>query len=92
MNKWDSYIGLNRLDENKKNRLRYWDLNNVIEVLNLTETVDQKIYDGISSLKKIRNRLYHKGSEVSKEDAIRCHNISEILIREETNIITLEEN
>ena len=92
MNKWDSYIGLNCLEENEKKRLRYWDINNVIEVLNLTGTIDQKIYDGISSLKKIRNRLYHKGSEVSKEDAIRCHNISEILIRKETNIIMPREN
>lgn len=87
LNKWDLYIGVNSLEENKKKRLRYWDINNVIEVLYLTEKIDQKIYRGISSLKKIRNGLYHKGSEVSNEDAIRCHKISEILIRKETNII-----
>ena len=81
------YIGVNSLEENKKKRLRYWDINNVIEVLYLTEKIDQKIYRDISSLKKIRNGLYHKGSEVSNEDAIRCHKISEILIRKETNII-----
>lgn len=87
LNKWDLYIGVNSLEENKKKRLKYWGINNVIEVLYLTEKIDQKIYLYISSLKKIRNRLYHKGSEVSKEEAIRCHMTSEILIRNETNII-----
>lgn len=91
LNKWDLYIGVNSLEKNKKKRLRHWDINNVIEVLYLTKKIDQKIYRDISSLKNIRNRLYHKGSEVSKEDAIRCHGISEILIRKETNIVIPEE-
>ena len=91
-NKWDLYIGVNSLQEDKKKKLRYWDTNNVIEVLYLTGKIDQKIYQDISSLKKIRNGFYHKGSEVSKEDASRCHKISEILIRKETNIVIPEKN
>ena len=92
LNKWDLYIGVNSLEENKKKNLKYWDINNVIEVLYLTGKIDQKIYQGISTLKKIRNGLYHKGTEVSKKDAIKCHEISELLIRIETNIIISEEN
>ena len=92
LNKWDLYIGVNSLEENKKKNLKYWDINNVIEVLYLTGKIDQKIYQGISTLKKIRNGLYHKGNEVSKKDAIKCHEISELLIRIETNIIISEEN
>jgi hypothetical protein len=80
LDKWDLHLGINLLKENKRKKLRHWDINNVIEVLYLTENIDQKTYDGILSLKNIRNRLYHKGVEVSKKDAIKCHEISEQII------------
>ena len=86
LNKWDLYIGVNRFEENKRKKLRYWDINNVIEVLYLTEKIDQETYDGISSLKGIRNNLYHKGAEVKMDFAVKCHEISEHIIRRETNI------
>jgi hypothetical protein len=87
MNIWDLHIGLDRLKDNKSNKKVYWNINNVIKVLYLTDKIDKKMYDVISSLKATRNSLYHKGAEVSKEVAIRCHKISELLIRNETNII-----
>ena len=91
MNKWDLHIGLDRLEDNKRKKMGYWNINNVIKVLYLTDKIDKKTYDLISSLKAIRNSLYHRGAEVSKENATMCHDISELLIRKETNIIAPEE-
>lgn len=85
-NKWDLYIGINFLEEDKRKRLRHWDINNLIEVLYLTEKIDRKIYDGITSLKVIRNSLYYKGAEVKMDSANKCHKTSEFIIRRETNI------
>lgn len=88
LNKWDLHIGLDNLENNKGKKGVYWNLKNVTKVLNITGKIDKETYDVISSLQTIRNSLYHRGAEVSKEVAIRCHKISEIVIRKETNIMT----
>ena len=91
-NKWEMYLDTKPLEKHRKKKLKNWNINNLLEELSLTENIDQKTYDDISLLKEKRNSLYHKGAEVSKKDAIKCHEISELLIRKETNIIISEEN
>ena len=85
--RWELYLDSKHLEKRRRNKLGGWNIDNLLEELSLTEIIEQKIYEDISSLKNLRNGLYHKGVEVSKEDAVRCHKISEILIRKETNII-----
>ena len=91
-NKWEMYLDTKTLEKHRKKKLKSWNVDNLLEELSLTENIDQKTYEDISSLKEIRNSLYHKGAEVSKKDAIKCHEISELLIRNETNIIIPGEN
>ena len=89
--RWELYLDSKGLEKDRKKKLRGWNINNLLEQLSLSEIIDYNIYNDVVSLKDIRNGLYHKGSDVSKENAIRCHKISEILIRKETNIIAPEE-
>ncbi len=84
--KWDSYLDNKSLDKKRKKRLNGWNINYVLEQLALTEDIDQKMYENVFSLKDIRNSLYHKGEEVKMDSAIKCHEISELIIRQETNI------
>ena len=84
--KWELYLDKKDLEKRRKKKLRGWKIDHLLEELSLIEVIDQEIYENISSLKDIRNSLYHRGAEVSKEDAIRCHKISEFLIRKETNL------
>lgn len=91
-NKWEMYFDMKPLAKYRKKKLKNWNIDNLLEELSLTENIDQKTYEDISSLKEIRNSLYHKEAEVSNKDAIKCHEISELLIRIETNIIISEEN
>ena len=89
--RWELYLDLKDLEKHRKKKLRGWKIDHVLEELSISEIIEQKIYEDISSLKDVRNSLYHKGSEVSKENAIKCHEISELLIRKETNIIISRE-
>ena len=49
-----------------------WSIDSVLEVLNLNGEVDDENYDLLMELKKKRNRFYHRGKKVSKEDSGRC--------------------
>ena len=91
-NKWEMYLDKKALEKRRKKKLKNWNINNLLEELSLNEIIDQRAYDDISSLKEIRNSLYHKGAEVSKQEAIKCHEISEFLIREKINIVIPEKN
>ena len=72
-NKWEMYLDMKPLAKYRKKKLKNWNIDNLLEELSLTENIDQKTYEDISSLKEIRNSLYHKEAEVSNKDAIKCH-------------------
>ena len=49
-----------------------WSIDSILEVLNLDGEVNDEDYDLLMELKKKRNRFYHRGKKVSKEDSERC--------------------
>ena len=49
-----------------------WSIDSILEVLNLNGEVDDENCDLLMELKKKRNRFYHRGKKVSKEDSERC--------------------
>jgi len=90
--KWKSYIENKRLEKKRKKSLEGWNINNVLEELSLSESIDFSVYKDVRELKDIRNNLYHKGSDVSADDALKCHRTAELLIRKETNIKSVKMN
>ena len=59
----------------------------MLEALSINAIIDLQTYADISSLKDLRNSLYHKGTDISDNDAVKCHEIAEKIVREETNMI-----
>lgn len=89
--KWDFYLENKGIDKNRKKRLKGWNINNVLEALSINAIIDLQTYEDISSLKDLRNSLYHKGTDISDNDAVKCHEIAEKIVREETNMINIVE-
>ena len=89
--KWDSYLQNKNLGEKMRKSLSGWKIKNVLEEMSVAEKIDHETYDEVLSLKDIRNDLYHKGSRVSADDAVKCHKIAELMIQEETNMTTSDQ-
>lgn len=51
-----------------------WSIDSILESLNLMEQINDNEYDLLMELKRKRNKFYHSGKIVSKEDAERCLN------------------
>lgn len=49
-----------------------WSIDYILESLNLMEQINDNEYDLLMELKRKRNKFYHSGKIVSKEDAERC--------------------
>lgn len=49
-----------------------WSIDYILESLNLMEQINDNEYDLLMELKRKRNKFYHSGKSVSKEDAERC--------------------
>ena len=58
----------------------------VIKELSLGGIISVELYNSLITLKGIRNRLYHTGKDVQKDEAIKCHQISEYIIKKRTSI------
>lgn len=89
--KWDSYLEFKELDKNRRKKLRGWNIDYVLEELSINVIIDQQTYEDISSLKDLRNSLYHKGSDITNIVALKCHKIAERIVKEETNMINAGE-
>lgn len=49
-----------------------WTIDYILEVLNLQNKIDENSYDLLMELKRKRNRFYHSGKQVTKDDAELC--------------------
>ena len=50
----------------------YWTFDYILEVLALQDKIDEKSYDLLMELKSKRNKYYHNGKQITREDADRC--------------------
>ena len=72
---WRKKIDQKDVDEERLGKLTnpsQWSVDFILEVLNLGGEIDDDSYDLLMELKKKRNRFYHRGKQVVKEDAERC--------------------
>ena len=57
-----------------------WGIDFILEVLNLNNEIDDNTYDLLMELKRKRNRFYHRGKQVAKEDAERCLSLAKRIL------------
>jgi len=72
---WRKKLDQKDMDEERLNKLTnsaQWSIDYVLEVLNLGGEIDENSFDLLMELKRKRNRFYHRGKQVTKEDAERC--------------------
>lgn len=81
----EKLIEYKRIKGKRKKNLQRKTVDNKLEILNLSKTINDKDYLNIMELKKLRNKFMHKLETISKENAKRCFNTSKAIIQ---NIIS----
>lgn len=82
---WSELLSQKNIDTERLSKLtnvNQWTIDYVLEVLNLQNKIDENSYDLLMELKRKRNKYYHSGKQVMKEDADRCLNYAMRLLVE----------
>lgn len=72
---WNALLLQKNIDSQRLGKLinsNYWTFDYVLEVLTLQDKIDENSYDLLMELKSKRNKYYHNGKQVIREDADRC--------------------
>lgn len=80
---WRTKLDQKDVDEERLGKLTnssQWTIDFVLEVLNLGNEIDDITYDLLMELKRKRNRFYHRGKQVAKEDAERCLSLAKQIL------------
>lgn len=82
---WRKLLDDRDLDNDRFSKLTntaQWSIDYILESLNLMEQINDNEYDLLMELKRKRNKFYHSGKIVSKEDAERCLDFIVIILDE----------
>ena len=72
---WSSLLSQKNIDPARLSKLSTsgrWSIDHVLEVLELQDNIDESSYDLLMELKGKRNKFYHSGKQVTRDDADRC--------------------
>lgn len=72
---WYTLLSQRNLDQERISKLsnsNQWTIDYILEVLNLQDKIDENSYDLLMDLKRKRNKFYHNGKQIIKEDADKC--------------------
>ena len=72
---WHALLSRNSINGERLSKLtrsNQWTLDHVLESLNLQGKIDKRSYGALMELKKNRNKFYHKGGHIMRDDAERC--------------------
>ncbi len=93
---WNTFLYQKNIDHerlSKLNNLGQWTIDYILEVLSLQDKIDENSFDLLMELKRKRNKFYHNGKQVTKEDADRCLKCAMKLVVEKINLyIKLSDN
>lgn len=88
---WRQKLNQKDLDHERSGKLtnpNQWSIDYIIEVLNLNDEVDDNEYELLMELKSKRNKFYHRGKQVNKDDAERGLAISRSILSKKIASIT----
>ena len=80
---WSSLLSQRNIDQerlSKLNNTNQWTIDYVLEVLELQNHINENSYDLLMELKRKRNKFYHNGKQVTKDDADRCLQYARVLL------------
>lgn len=83
---WDEYLEEKNTVGGRKKRLKSWTIDHILESLYLSNKIDQELFENTRSLKDKRNGMSHEGYNITKNDAEKCHELAERMIRTSTGI------
>lgn len=72
---WNDVLSKKNIDQQRRAKLSntgQLSMDNILEFLNLQHEIDENVYDLLMKLKQRRNKFYHGGKQVTKDDAMRC--------------------
>ena len=85
---WKMILDKRDLDRDRYKKLTnsgQWTFDHILESLNLNDAISDYEYDRLIDLKRKRNKLYHGGKTISKEDACTCLQFAEDILKKEIN-------
>ena len=80
---WSSLLSQKNIDQErlaKLNNTNQWTIDYVLEVLEIQDYINENSYDLLMELKRKRNKFYHNGKQVTKDDADRCLQYARMLL------------
>ena len=72
---WFTLLSQRNIDHERSSKLNnpnQWSIDYVLEVLELEDKINENSYDLLMELKRKRNKFYHNGKQMTKDDADRC--------------------
>ncbi len=81
VNKLLNYLDEKEISEKRKETMEKWNISHVIEVLSIDRIINEQMYKDVNSLRKVRNNFFHKGIKPIRENAEKCHSVSEKILR-----------
>ncbi|NIP61283.1 MAG: hypothetical protein GWN01_10265 [Nitrosopumilaceae archaeon] len=82
-------LGLSKKRIDKLTNSNQWSIDYIIEVMNLSKQLENVDYDLLMRLKRKRNRFYHDGEHVSKEESVACYDFATKVMREKLHSIVV---
>lgn len=82
---WEKYLKSKDTDKKRVSKListHYWDIDHLLENLNLSGYLTDKEYDQLMKLKKARNDIVHSGYKASKKEAEECFQLAHKITKE----------
>ncbi len=74
-NLWRTLLSEKNIDGKRLSKLQnpdQWTIDYIFKILNIEGKIDEIDYDDLMDLKRKRNKFYHNGEQVTKEDADTC--------------------
>ena len=72
---WNKLLFQKNIDHERLSKLTnssQWTIDYVLESLSLQDKIDENSYDLLMDLKRKRNKFYHNGKQIMRDDADRC--------------------
>jgi len=79
---WKDYVESNKTKIDKKNLLdtNRWTTSHYIEILSLTNKMEEQVRELIHNLRKKRNKIVHEKITVDEKEALKCLNIARTIL------------
>lgn len=69
---WNKKLQQAKISNNRIRQLNSWDVSRILEILHIDKIISDDDYFDITSLRGLRNNLFHDGQEITQKQAQNC--------------------